>query len=145
MGGPNNTIEFFLNGAPFTASDDSVFAQDGFNSSLIVTINTIDAAMHRGEYTCRVTNMAGMDAANATVIGETNYKMAFIDIIIGIFFIVSPLGIVNIEPMNRTSSRGDNVTFDCQTEAGPGNEYFWFFNTPDPTSLSMNGNPKKLY
>ena len=38
--------------------------------------------------------------------------------------------------MNMTSFRGDIVTFDCHTEAGPGNTYFWFFNTTDPILYS---------
>ena len=50
-------IDFFLNGAPFTAEDGSVFSQDGFNSTRNVTINSVDAAVHRGQYSRVVTNM----------------------------------------------------------------------------------------
>lgn len=55
------------------------------------------------------------------------------------FSVVSPFGIVFIEPEDRIASRGDNVTFTCVTEAGPGNRYYWFLNTSDPQFLSEQG------
>ncbi len=83
MGGPDNMIVFFLDGAPFTAEDDSVFSQDGFNSTRVVTINSVDAAVHKGQYSCEVTNKAGIDFANATVISKPTIIMLwllFIDV-----------------------------------------------------------------
>ena len=43
-------------------------------------------------------------------------------------FVVSPYGIVTTTPVNVTVSRGDSVTLNCSTDAGPGNNFVWLRN-----------------
>ncbi len=38
---------------------------------------------------------------------------------------VSPNGIVTSTPAMSISAKGDNVTLECITEAGPGNQFVW--------------------
>ena len=35
-------------------------------------------------------------------------------------------------------SRGDNVTFTCQTDAGPDTIYLWFYNVSDLVCVSSD-------
>ena len=42
------------------------------------------------------------------------------------FLVVSPAGIVSVEPEYQTQQRLDNATFNCSTPAGPGNMFLWF-------------------
>ena len=44
------------------------------------------------------------------------------------YYLVSPEGIVSTNPTNTTLTRGNSVTFDCQTDAGPQTSVFWFHN-----------------
>ena len=41
--------------------------------------------------------------------------------------VVSPAGIVSVEPEYQTQQRLDNATFVCFTPAGPGNMFLWFY------------------
>ena len=56
-------IEFFLNGAPFTA-------EVSIQLVMLLLIALMHRAVHRGQYSCVVTNMGGSDIANATVISK---------------------------------------------------------------------------
>ena len=44
---------------------------------------------------------------------------------------MSPEGSVSVFPLNKTFNRGDNVTFDCSAQGGPGNSYQWQWNGAD--------------
>ena len=41
--------------------------------------------------------------------------------------------------MNATHSRGDNVTFNCITDAGPGNVYVWLRNGSEIVCSDCDG------
>ena len=41
------------------------------------------------------------------------------------FFIVSPLGSVEIRPPVANVSFGSNTTFICSSQGGPNNQYLW--------------------
>ena len=62
------------------------------------------------------------------------------------FLTVSPEGIVSLSPMNVTHSRGDNVSFNCTTDAGPNNRFTWFKRGQDQACcpgglpVDINGN-----
>jgi len=48
--------------------------------------------------------------------------------ILGNKFPVSPEEGVFVFPLNMTFNRGDNVTFNCSAQGGPGNTYQWQWN-----------------
>ena len=72
MGGPDVLIQYLLEGSPFNGADAMVFGQSAFVASLDITVNSVDAALHKGLYTCVATNMAGDGNANSTVISESD-------------------------------------------------------------------------
>ena len=41
--------------------------------------------------------------------------------------VVSPDGLVTVEPEEQTQPRLSNVTFTCSTLAGPDNMFMWFY------------------
>ena len=51
---------------------------------------------------------------------------------------VSPEDIVITSPSNISASRGDNVTFTCQTDAGPNTTYLWLYNIVDVVCIQSN-------
>ena len=62
---------------------------------------------------------------------------------INLFTIVSPLGIVEVTPeMYQVPHLTDNVTFTCQSDAGPNLMYTWLYNdtTPNNDDIVINGN-----
>ena len=42
------------------------------------------------------------------------------------------------EPVSINASRGDNVTFTCETEAGPGTIYLWLYNISNLVCTQSN-------
>ena len=62
-----------------------------------------------------------------------------------VFFIftVSPNGTVEVTPdMYQVPHLTDNVTFTCQSDAGPNLTYTWLYNdaTPNDDNIVINGN-----
>ena len=55
-----------------------------------------------------------------------------------LFYIVSPEGIVSTTPVNSTLQRGDDITFSCQTDAGPDTHIVWFHNASEVYCNSSN-------
>ena len=51
---------------------------------------------------------------------------------------VSPKGIVTTMPESLTASRGGNVTFTCETEAGPNTVYMWLYNVSNNLCSQLN-------
>ena len=45
--------------------------------------------------------------------------------------IVSPEDILSTIPESQITSKGDNITFTCLTEAGPDTTYLWLYNISD--------------
>ena len=50
---------------------------------------------------------------------------------------MSPEGSVSVSPLNMVFSRGDNVTFNCSAQGGPGNTYQWQQNGIDLDNETM--------
>ena len=46
---------------------------------------------------------------------------------------------MSTSPINSTHNRGDNVTFNCITDAGPGNVYVWLRNGSEIVCSDCNG------
>ena len=55
-----------------------------------------------------------------------------------LFLTVSPEGILSTIPTNVTVFRGDNITFTCQTDAGPNTQIFWLYNASDILCTTIN-------
>ena len=71
QGGPNNTYRWTYNGEELIETDSlkiSTVLYDTMSSSTL-TINSIDAATHKGNYTCIVSNTAGEDTTSIEIIG----------------------------------------------------------------------------
>lgn len=45
-----------------------------------------------------------------------------------ILFIVSPENILTTTPTNISATRGQNIVFNCSTDAGPDTIYVWLYN-----------------
>lgn len=130
MGGPNNTYVYLL-GDNIIDSSTQLFTTATLSSSSLQVEVEADAALHKGLYTCVVSNMAGNDTGTTEVISKDLYMYINISLsvlILCFFPIVSPFGIVSVNPNNITSSREMNVSFLCDTDSGPNNNYFWFKN-----------------
>ena len=63
-------------------------------------------------------------------------------------FVVSPAGIVTVNPEEQIEPRLSNVTFTCVTPAGPNNMFMWFHNASvelcqecqtDPSMINVTG------
>ena len=48
------------------------------------------------------------------------------------------MGIVRTSPENITKNRGENVTFSCQTDAGPSSQYLWLYRPSDIVCTRSN-------
>lgn len=72
QGGPNNTYEWTRNGEEVVASGSlnitTVSSQSMSTSTL--RISSVDAAMHKGNYTCFVSNEAGEESTSVVVVGK---------------------------------------------------------------------------
>ena len=71
-GGPNNIYEWILNGAKLEESE--VISITSKADSSILSVGSVDAASHKGTYTCNVTNADGSDQDTQTVTGMHNYS-----------------------------------------------------------------------
>ena len=71
QGGPNNTYVWTYNGEPVVESSVLSINTDVYDtfSNSTLTITSIDAAQHKGNYTCRVSNKLGDDTTSVIVIG----------------------------------------------------------------------------
>ncbi len=71
QGGPNNTYRWTLNGEDVVESDvlNITTITDHTMSTSTLRISSIDAATHKGNYTCLVTNTAGEDSTSIVVTG----------------------------------------------------------------------------
>ena len=71
-GGPENSHFWRLNGYSITTDETLTilsFVQDSMSVS-ILSVRSVDAAIHKGNYICEVINEAGDHASGLTVHGE---------------------------------------------------------------------------
>lgn len=52
--------------------------------------------------------------------------------------VVSPSNLVTSTPMIALAGVGDDVTFTCQTTAGPNNYYVWLYNVSNLLCTESN-------
>ena len=71
----------------------------------------------------RVATLTGTCACACNTLNR--YSLYFL------FFPVSPLSSVRVEPVTEIAEFGDSVTFTCSAEGGPGNEFQWQRNGGD--------------
>ncbi len=71
MGGPDNNIQYLLEGFPFIGANTTDVGGSEFLTSLNISVDMVDAALHKGVYTCEATNIAGSGTANTTVFSES--------------------------------------------------------------------------
>ena len=71
-GGPNNQHVWYHRGE--LLADTSVLtitsSSNETDSVSILSVSSVDAATHKGDYTCNVTNMAGSESKTSTVVGK---------------------------------------------------------------------------
>ena len=71
--GSNNTLKWLLNNVEITDGTDGVsIVTNSTATTSVLTVNSIDASKHKGEYTCQVTNDGGQGLATTVVIGKGN-------------------------------------------------------------------------
>ena len=72
-GGPNNQHVWYHRGV--LLADTSVLtimsSSNDTHSVSILSVSNVDAATHKGDYTCNVTNMAGSESKTSTVVGKS--------------------------------------------------------------------------
>ena len=71
QGGPNNTYKWALNGEEIVESDVlniTTVLYDTMSTSTL-RISSVDAATHKGNYTCTVSNTAGEDTTSIVLVG----------------------------------------------------------------------------
>ena len=72
-GGPNNQHIWYHRGV--LLADTSVLtitsSSNDTHSVSILSVSNVDAATHKGYYTCNVTNMAGSESKTSTVVGKS--------------------------------------------------------------------------
>ena len=72
-GGPNNQHIWYHRGV--LLADTSVLtiasSSNDTHSLSILSVSNVDAATHKGDYTCNVTNMAGSESKTSTVVGKS--------------------------------------------------------------------------
>ncbi len=52
--------------------------------------------------------------------------------------IVSPSGIVVTSPETVIRNKNESVSFNCSSDAGPMNQYFWLYNASEQFCMSCN-------
>ena len=71
-GGPNNQHVWYHRGV---LADTSVLnitsSSNNTHSVSTLSVSNVDAATHKGDYTCNVTNMAGSESTTSTVVGKS--------------------------------------------------------------------------
>ena len=71
-GGPNNLFQWMQSGTQIMTGEGLTITntiEDTFGTSTL-TISSVDAGKHKGNYTCQVTNDGGQGSATTVVIGE---------------------------------------------------------------------------
>ena len=72
-GGPNNQHVWYHKGVLLV--DTSVLtitsSSNDTHSVSILSVSNVDAATHKGDYTCNVTNIAGSESKTSTVVGKS--------------------------------------------------------------------------
>ena len=72
-GGPNNQHVWYHRGV--LLANTSVLtitsSSNDTHSVSILSVNNVDAATHKGDYTCNVTNMAGSESKTSIVFGKS--------------------------------------------------------------------------
>ena len=72
-GGPNNQHVWYHRGVRL--ADTSVLtitsSSNETDSISILSVSNVDAATHKGDYTCNVTNAAGSESKTSTVVGKS--------------------------------------------------------------------------
>ena len=71
-GGPDNVVLWTKNGDPITEDGMLTITTVVFStySNSTLRIASVDAARHKGNYTCHVSNEAGEDSASLVVVGK---------------------------------------------------------------------------
>uniref|UniRef100_A0A1X7SFS9 Ig-like domain-containing protein n=1 Tax=Amphimedon queenslandica TaxID=400682 RepID=A0A1X7SFS9_AMPQE len=108
-GGPNN-IFTWAHANIGQISDGGRFIIESTSSSTLTITDVIGADF--GAYTCQVSNLAGSSSATSEIT-------------------TSPEGFSAISPVNNiTLDRGDDITLNCATTAGPPSNimYDWYHN-----------------
>ena len=74
-GGPNNTHTWIQNGINISNSDNFNISSSGNDtmSISILSVDSVDAAIHKGSYSCEVVNEAGDHIQGLTITGICNY------------------------------------------------------------------------
>ena len=73
-GGPNNQYQWFFNDGSLLVSNALINITSSSNdtrSVSLLSVSNVDAAIHKGDYTCNVTNMAGSESKTSTVFGKS--------------------------------------------------------------------------
>ena len=72
-GRPNNQHVWYHRGVLLTDSSVLTITSSSNNTHSVSTLNVsnVDAATHKGNYTCNVTNMAGSESKTSTVVGKS--------------------------------------------------------------------------
>ena len=70
-GGPNNTHTWIQNGVNISNSDNFNISSSGNDtiSISILSVDSVDAAIHKGSYSCEVVNEAGDHIQGLTITG----------------------------------------------------------------------------
>ncbi len=72
QGGPDNVFRWTLNGEDVQANDVIsivTILQDSFGNSTL-TVSSVNAIEHKGNYTCQVMNNEVMESASIVIIGQ---------------------------------------------------------------------------
>ena len=72
-GGPNNQYIWYHRGVVVVTTSvlTIISSSNDTHSVSILSVSRVDAATHKGDYTCNVTNMAGSESKTSTVIGKS--------------------------------------------------------------------------
>ena len=72
-GGPNNQHVWYHRGVAVVATSELTItsSSNDTHSVSILSVSNVDAATHKGDYTCNVTNMAGSESKTSTVVGKS--------------------------------------------------------------------------
>ena len=72
-GGPNNQHVWYHRGVAVVITNvlTIISLTSDTRSGSVLSVHNVDAATHKGDYTCNVTNMAGSESKTSTVIGKS--------------------------------------------------------------------------
>ena len=79
QGGPNNTYQWLHDGVPVIESSSLNVSTVNYHSMSTSTlrISSVDAATHKGNYTCIVSNKAGQDVTSIIVVGMYTKRVCY--------------------------------------------------------------------